>query len=210
MKILILISWLSLYTSGGRFAWVIPVWRMPAGVMHTATNAYGAQSIPKQPMNSAEQTPVPSKQKWIFMVCGLCRGSSPNPSQKQRLTSVPPHTAPDLHASRPNGEEEQTCEGERWPWMAYMVIFIQHLHYSPAVYRYAYTPLIAGLCFPFAFINNLIPTLCNPTLSDTLWIWSSGCNQLVHKLWSEEIYHPLCSRAAGRLKGLPANKSIGL
>lgn len=37
---------------------------------------------------------------------------------------------------------------------------------------------------------------------------SSGCNLSVHKLWSKEIYHAACSRAAGRLTGCQLIKAL--
>lgn len=65
----------------------------------------------------------------------VCRGSSHNPLQEQGLMSFPPHTATDLHDSKPKVVRGSECEGERLPfsllgrhvWLCLFIISIIHL-----------------------------------------------------------------------------------
>lgn len=141
-------------------------------------------------LRSVSWTPFKSdlnkhESSWEVVAHRAYRGSRPNPLQTQRLMSLPPHTAPDLHDSKPKvarRSEPAKAKDDPSPYLDGIYGYVCSIFplFTCCIYRYAYTPLVAK--FPFAF--KLIPTLCNPTLTDTLWICSSGCNLPVHKLWS--------------------------
>lgn len=108
---------------------------------------------------------------------------------RNRLMSLPPHTAPDLHDSKPKVVRRSgpaKAKDDPSPYLEYVYGYVCSIFplFTCCIFRRAYTPLVAKIQLPFGFHTcKLIPTLCNPTLTDTLQTWNSECNLPVHKLW---------------------------
>lgn len=95
------------------------------------------------------------------------------------------------------------------PAKAKYVMFSKYLHYSTAVYidMPTHRSSQASCFFP---CNISFPLAVTPHSLTRCEYGAFGCNLPVHKLWSEEIYHPALQQGSGQTDGLPANKSIGL